>query len=179
MKCWGLTTLAEADSARSIALEVISRLEVPRAQQGEQHLEPSLAGGAAGLAVLLGYLDRCSPADGWDKAAHAAVLRMSQSLAVAPTPPIGLFGGLAGAAFALWYLSHDDTRYRRARATVEDIVLPQATALATSFPQRRGMPSRITTWYPAYAELRPTFYAVPMMTAPCRRFQSSSKRLWR
>jgi len=130
----------KADSARSTALAVVDRVQRFRLHQPQEDFDPSLAGGDAGLAVLFGYLARCAPGDGWENVAHAAVLRMSRGLATMRTPPIGMFGGLAGIAFAFWYLSHGDTRYRRARTTVEDILLPRTISLATSLAKRRGMP---------------------------------------
>ena len=96
------TTLANADKARNIALEVARRLH--RSQAGQPpdtngHYDPGLAGGDAGLAVLFGYLDRIFPQDGWDKIAHEVVLRISKSLSRSSGEYIGLFGGLAGLAF--------------------------------------------------------------------------------
>jgi len=140
MESWDPKTLAKRDRARAVALAVTDRLQYSRMQPANGDFGPSLAGGDAGLAVLFGYLARCSLDDAWEKTAHAAALRMGASLAARPGPPVGLFGGLAGVAFAFWYLSHGDTRYRRARSAVEDLLLPQATDLATSFAQRRGMP---------------------------------------
>ena len=131
--------LAEADSARSIALEVVDRIQHSLIQQDDGDIGPSLAGGHAGQAVLLGYLDRCDPNHRWDGKAHATVLRMDRSLAAMPAPSIGLFGGLAGVAFSLWYLSFGGVRYRRARAAVDNVLLPQITELAASFASRRGM----------------------------------------
>jgi lantibiotic modifying enzyme len=140
MQTWHPTTLTSADRARSTALEVARRLQVNQAKNTNGHYDPSLAGGDAGLAVLFGYLDRISPNDGWDKIAHEAVSRIAISIGSSQERSIGLFGGLAGLAFATSYLSRCDTRYRRARLTIEDALLPRGVLLAESLAKRYGLP---------------------------------------
>jgi lantibiotic modifying enzyme len=129
-----------ADQARNTALEVVRRLQLNHPEGTAGYYDPSLAGGDAGLAILFGYLDRFFPSEGWDKVAHQLVLRISTSLGASSHQPVGLFGGLAGLAFAIWYLSRDDTRYRRARMAIEEVLLPRAVSLAQSFSDRYGIP---------------------------------------
>lgn len=141
MGCWDAKMPALEDAAKAVALEVVDRINTQSEACGQEHFDLSLAGGASGLALVLGYLDRCSPADGWDKAAHRAVIRIGQSLALSsPMLPVGLFGGLAGVAFTLQYLSRDETRYRRALTAVEDVLFPRAMALAASVAHKHGLP---------------------------------------
>lgn len=134
------STPTSVGRARAIALEVVSRLQRNQTQSAKGPFSPSLAGGDAGLAVLFGYLDRIYPTDGWDKIAHQTILRINESLPASSGRSIGLFGGLAGLAFATWYLSRGETRYRRARLAIEEVLLPQAEALAGSFPGKYGIP---------------------------------------
>jgi lantibiotic biosynthesis protein len=140
MQTWDPKTLANADKARAIALEVAGRLQRRQTQNANGRCSASLAGGDAGLAVLFGYLDRCFPKDGWDKIAHEAVLRIGGTVSASSDRSVGLFGGLAGLAYATWYLSQGDTRYRRARTAIEDELLPRAVILAKSLAKRFGMP---------------------------------------
>lgn len=133
-------TPAQADRARAIAVDVAHRLHWSQAQNRNEHYDPSLAAGDAGLAVLFGYLDRIFPDDAWDKVAHQAVLRISESIGGPAERSIGLFGGLAGWAFATWSLSRGDTRYRRARLAIEDVLFPKAAALSASLLSRYGIP---------------------------------------
>jgi lantibiotic biosynthesis protein len=139
MQTWDPMIRSNVDSARAIGVEVAHRL-LRQSQNWSGHRDPSLAGGDAGLAVLFGYLDRCFPSDGWEKRAHGAVSRMSKNINAYSARSIGLFGGLAGLAFATWYLSHGDTRYCRARSAVEDELLPRALAAADSLADKCGMP---------------------------------------
>jgi len=139
MPIWEQRGLSGAREARSIALEVARRLSSAEHTYPDEPCDSSLAGGEAGLALLFGYLDQCFPNDGWDSAAHAAMLRIGASIAKSASLPIGLFGGLSGIAYASWYLSHGDTRYLRARTAIDDVLLPRATAVAHSFADRYGM----------------------------------------
>jgi lantibiotic biosynthesis protein len=138
VRTWHPPTLTTADRARASALEVVRRLQRNPTELTNEHYDPSLAGGDAGLAVLFGYLDRIFPAEGWDKIAHQAVLRISASIGTEQS--VGLFGGLSGLAFATWYLSRSDSRYRRARLAIEEVLLPRAVILAESLTSRYGIP---------------------------------------
>jgi lantibiotic biosynthesis protein len=86
---------------------------------------PTLAQGDAGIALSCAYLDACFPNEGWDRIGHgylAAAAKAAEHLAHAST---GMFGGLAGLAFAGWSLSRRATRYRRLLTTIDDTLLPQ------------------------------------------------------
>jgi lantibiotic biosynthesis protein len=137
---WEPTTLAKARSARSVALEVAARLQNGRFEDSNGYRDVSLGGGDAGLAVLFGYLDRCFPERDWDQVAHRAMVRIGANITRLSDQSMGLFGGLAGIAFAAWYLSRGGTRYGRALAAAEDVLIPRSTALAESFSGRTGMP---------------------------------------
>jgi lantibiotic biosynthesis protein len=132
---WTAGVGSSADRARAVALEIVKRLRDP---QRNKPGDISLACGEAGFAVLYGYLDRCFPNCGWDRVAHEAVLRIGDQ--ISPYQPLGLFGGLAGWAYATWYLSCGDKRYRRARSAIEDALLPKVIALADSVGKRSGLP---------------------------------------
>jgi lantibiotic modifying enzyme len=123
-----------------VALEVVRRLERDQSSHTNQFYDPGLAGGDAGLAVLFGFLDRMFPAEGWDKTAHQMVQRISAGVGPSSEASIGLFGGLSGLAFALSYLSRGDTRYRRARQSIDEILLPRAVRLAESLGCSCGLP---------------------------------------
>jgi len=128
--------MANGENARPAALEVVERLQ-RRLPEASGPRDASLACGDAGLAILYGYFDRCFPGSGWDKVAHQAILRATQS--AGPGQPIGLFAGLAGLAYATWYLSHGETRYLRARNSIEDALIPQAAAFAQTLAPKSGM----------------------------------------
>jgi lantibiotic modifying enzyme len=132
--------LTQDNRARAVAVEVARRLQRTQGQSTNGHYDPSLAAGDAGLAVLFAYLDRIFPNDEWDKVAHQSVLRIGESLRGPAGRSIGLFGGLAGLAFATWSLSRGDTRYRRARLAIEDVMFPKAEASAAALATRYGIP---------------------------------------
>jgi hypothetical protein len=136
MQTWEPRVVANGGNARPAALEVAQRLQ-RRLPEASGTRDASLACGDAGLAILYGYFDRCFPGAGWDKIAHQAILRATQTIAAGQ--PIGLFGGLSGLAYATWYLSHGETRYLRARAAIEDTLVPQAVAFAQTLATKSGM----------------------------------------
>ena len=95
-----------------------------------------IAQGYAGLALLWGYLDRCSPDEGWDHVARKHI-----ELAVGATErltriDLGLYSGISGLALSAVYLSRDGVRYRRLVAKLESVLLPETRNLATSLLTR-------------------------------------------
>lgn len=93
-------------------------------------LPPSLAQGDAGIAVTCAYLDSCLPNEGWDRIGHDYLTIAAESAERSPHLSAGMFGGLAGLAFAGWSLSRGFTRYRRLLTSLDDTLLPQVIAQA-------------------------------------------------
>jgi hypothetical protein len=93
-------------------------------------LPPALGQGDAGLALACAYLDECSADCGWDRVGHGYLTVAAESAEGLPFFSAGMFGGLAGLAFAAWSLSRQGTRYRRLLAVIDDMLLPQVTAQA-------------------------------------------------
>src|SRR5271166_3237476 len=91
---------------------------------------PTLAQGDAGIALACAYLDACFAGEGWDRIAHGYLTAAAEGAERSPYLSAGMFGGLAGLAFAGWSLSREATRYRRLLATVDDTLLPQVVAQA-------------------------------------------------
>ena len=96
---------------------------------------PSLAQGDAGIALTCAYLDACLANEGWDRIGHGYLTAASDGAERLPPLSAGMFGGLAGFAFAGWSLSRGATRYRRLLATIDDTLLPQVTAQADGLAQ--------------------------------------------
>jgi hypothetical protein len=95
------------------------------------HWQPaSLAQGDAGIALTCAYLDACSADEGWDRIGHGYLTVAAEGAEQLPPLSPGMFGGLAGLAFAGWSLSHGATRYRRLLATLDDTLLPRVTMQA-------------------------------------------------
>jgi hypothetical protein len=98
-----------------------------------------VAGGEAGLAVVCSYLDGCFTEDGWDVIGHHHLRAAVRGAEDEGRPPIGLFSGLSGLAFAARQLSRHGTRYRKLLATIEQALLPQTTILADNLSgQKQG-----------------------------------------
>ena len=95
------------------------------------HWQPaSLAQGDAGIALTCAYLDACSADEGWDQIGHGYLTVAAEGAEQLPPLSPGMFGGLAGLAFAGWSLSRGATRYRRLLATLDDTLLPRVTMQA-------------------------------------------------
>lgn len=115
-----------ATRAREVAKDVAKRLwdrevllAANRAALGQTryprtiYWEPyGIAQGDAGIALVCSYLDTCFPSEGWDVVGHDYLTRAVQAADGVGWPPLGLFGGLAGLAFAACSLSRDGTRYQ-------------------------------------------------------------------
>jgi len=93
-------------------------------------LPPTLAQGDAGIALACAYLDSCLADEGWDRIGHGYLTVAAEGAERLPHLSAGMFGGLAGLAFAGWSLSREATRYRRLLTTVDDTLLPQVMAQA-------------------------------------------------
>lgn len=102
----------------------------------------SVADGEAGVALMCSYLDRCSPADRWDRVAHDFLSTAAAAAAQATAVRLGLFAGMNGLAFTAVELSRDGTRYGRLLAELDHAVTPAADAMAEGLlraPEPRGM----------------------------------------
>ena len=86
---------------------------------------PALAQGDAGLALACAYLDACFPGEQWDRAGHGYLASAAEAAERSQLNSPGVFGGLAGLAFAAWALSRGGTRYGRLLSTLDGILLPQ------------------------------------------------------
>jgi hypothetical protein len=90
------------------------------------HWEPcALAQGDAGVALTCAYLDGCFANEGWDRVGHRYLELAAADAERLGQISSGMFGGLAGLAFAAWSLSRGLTRYRRLLAATEAALLPQ------------------------------------------------------
>ncbi|WP_327742797.1 lanthionine synthetase C family protein [Streptomyces europaeiscabiei] len=90
----------------------------------------SLAQGEAGLALMCGFLDSRFPQDGWDTVGRDYLQVAARGIERMASPPLGLFEGLSGLAFAARSLSREGTRYRNLQATLDRELVPQAIGLA-------------------------------------------------
>jgi lantibiotic biosynthesis protein len=95
------------------------------------HWRPiALAQGDAGLALTCAHLDACFPGEEWDRTGHIYLAAAAEGAErfgyIAP----GMFGGLAGLAFAAWLASRCGRRYRRLLDTVDRALLPAVIAQA-------------------------------------------------
>jgi lantibiotic biosynthesis protein len=100
-----------------------------------------IAQGYAGLAVVCGYLDACFPDERWDIIGHQYLEIATRGVEKQTQVSTGLFAGLSGLAFAVWYLSYQGTRYRKLLAALEEMLLPQVGTLAQQLTrQKQGLP---------------------------------------
>jgi len=82
---------------------------VGRPHRVPDRVRPALADGGPGLVLAYAQLDRCLPNRGWREMAEgylAATVAGAERLGGTGASP-GMFGGLAGIAFAAWSLTHD------------------------------------------------------------------------
>lgn len=105
------------EQALSVAVEVAGRLL--RTPDSEVDVDAG-----CGIALLCDELDRVQPGRGWAAAAHGKLAKAVRT--VETTSWSGLFGGVAGVAFAAWRLSRDGTRYQRLLGQVDSWIAAMA-----------------------------------------------------
>ena len=93
-------------------------------------LAPTLGQGDAGLALICAYLDACFADEEWDRVGHSYLTIAAEGAERVPHLSAGMFGGLAGLAFAGWSLSRGATRYRRLLGAIDSNLLARVTAQA-------------------------------------------------
>jgi lantibiotic biosynthesis protein len=104
------------------------------------HWEPyGIAHGDAGIALVCSYLDACFPSEGWDVVGHDYLTRAVQAANHVGCPPLDLFGGLAGLAFAARSLSRDGTRYRGLLEAINANLSVRALGQACTLVGRHGV----------------------------------------
>ena len=91
---------------------------------------PTLGQGDAGLALICAYLNACFANEEWDRAGHSYLTIAAKGAERLPHLSVGMFGGLAGLAFAGWSLSRGATRYRRLLGTIDSNLLPRVSEQA-------------------------------------------------
>ncbi len=91
-----------------ITLDAITAL-VGEPRPAPQCVRPALADGGPGLVLAFNQLDRCLPGQGWRAMAEnyldATVAGVHRLGGLGASP--GMYGGLAGVAFAAWMLTRD------------------------------------------------------------------------
>jgi len=98
-----------------------------------------VAQGDAGLALACAYFDQCFPHEGWDRRGHDYLDRATRAAASLEALPSGLFGGLAGLAFAARALSRGGRRYGTLLETLDHRLCGDAVAHATTLSGRHGV----------------------------------------
>lgn len=73
----------------------------------------SLSHGYSGILLLFATLDKLNEQEGWDKIAHNYVLAIKSVIETQGIEDCSLFGGLAGACFAIEYASRGGARYHK------------------------------------------------------------------
>ncbi len=100
------------------------------------HWQPvALAQGDTGIALSCAYLDACFPDERWDRLGHEYLTAAAEGAEGSAHSSAGLFGGLAGLAFAGWCLSRGGTRYQRLLTTLDSALLRPISAQADSLTQ--------------------------------------------
>ncbi len=150
---WSALHSSRREAALSIAREIARRLDTQEKVQDaiaastQQTLSTyaipwrghAVARGYAGLALFYGHLDACFPTEGWDRIAHQFLDCAVQDISSGGSPSLGLFSGLSGVAFVSWYLSHQGTRYRKLRASLEAQLLSQTIAASEELADKNGV----------------------------------------
>ncbi|RKN77285.1 hypothetical protein D7231_00625 [Streptomyces klenkii] len=133
----GKWTAALSPGASAAALARVA--SAARPHRVPHRVRPDLAGGGAGLALAFHWLDRGLPGRGWGALAQgylAAAIRGYERLGASP----GLFGGVAGLAFAAWSVSSGGSALEH--PALHDRVVREALARARQLCDGPPPPAR-------------------------------------
>ena len=97
--------------------------------------------GDLGLALVYSAADDLDPDGGWDEVAHVHLSHAVEYFRHSPDLGGGLFSGTAGMAWVLAALSRGGTRYRQARADVDEQLLQRGRRLLAGFDTWDGGPA--------------------------------------
>jgi len=119
----------------------VNRAALEQTQYPETvHWEPlGVAQGDAGLALMCSYLDACFPSANWDVTGHEYLTSAVQRAGAMDCPPLGLFAGLAGLAFAARALSRNGSRYQHLLAELDANLIPRVLESAGALVGRHGV----------------------------------------
>lgn len=152
-----LLTGGEADRARSVALEVASRLvDQERVDGALRHANaalreaglpsrtgslPGLGGASSSVALVCAQLDRLQPDEGWDRLGHAR-LAAAVKAAERDGTPLGLYDGVAGVGYAADRLAGGRARYGGLLGSVDELVAGVVGEHRARLARARGFPVR-------------------------------------
>jgi hypothetical protein len=117
-----------ADRAWAAARDVGMALQ-DADRDGEQ-LEPGLARGHAGLALLASYLDTCAPGEGWDRIGHRHLAGAIADAGAIAQIDASLHHGWGGLVFGAAALAGGRPRYRTFLEQADGALAAGATALS-------------------------------------------------
>ncbi|UQI45411.1 lanthionine synthetase C family protein [Streptomyces sp. HU2014] len=128
------------DREAAEALELVTAL-TGRPRRVPARVHPDLADGGPGLVLAFRQLDRCRPGEGWGGMAEGYLAATAEGAARlgGPDAAPGLFGGLAGLAFAAWALSPGAPFHPAAHEHVVERAAVRARALGAD---PHGPPAR-------------------------------------
>lgn len=98
----------------------------------------ALAHGDAGLALACAYFDRCWPGDGWDEAADKYLSHATRSARLVEVRS-GLFGGLAGLAFAAHNQPATSIARRELLPAIDQVLASRVLEMARNLHGRHGI----------------------------------------
>jgi lantibiotic biosynthesis protein len=128
--------LRERNRVLQVSREALQQTRFPMTV----HWEPlGIAQGDAGLALMCSYLDACFPLEGWDVIGHEYLSWAVRGAETVGYPPLGLFAGLAGLAFAARSLCRNGIRYQRLLNALEGTLSTRALKLASALTGRHGI----------------------------------------
>jgi hypothetical protein len=131
--------LASRLSSKEILAQAIDATRVQTAfPRSVQWIPYSVAQGYAGLALFWAQMDACFPGEGWDLRGRDHLALAARDLERSEQPPLGIFAGVAGVAFAAWGLSRGGTRYQRLLTVLDNSIIQRTVHLANRLKDADG-----------------------------------------
>src|ERR1700722_12171144 len=126
-----ILNMAQKFQVRDVVRMAVERAKIQTSYSKSVHWRPSeIAQGDAGLALLFTYLDLCYPGEGYRQAAHDRLKLAAAYAEREAAQENGLWAGLAGLAFSVWYASQGTPIYQCLLKSIERILLPSAVSLS-------------------------------------------------
>ncbi len=109
----GIASGTIRDRVEEVVRESTSRLLAAETRNGDTSLD-----GPAGVAILLEYMNRSFPNEGWIVAGRRSLIEAFNAASTKSPIELGLFTGMTGLAWTLMYLAEEDPYFQNIHASL-------------------------------------------------------------
>lgn len=109
-----------------VALKGLDYLQTLQIDHNNPNALSHLQSDLIGLSILYGQLDECFPGVGWDQAAMKSLSKVVEIIQTCDAGGTGVFGGIIGVGYAVWFLSKSGERYQNLSKSIDALIIDAA-----------------------------------------------------